>query len=63
MAKQALRPKATKLEADYTNTAAMPNQRCELCIHFIPQTSCDRVMGMISAKGWCKYFTRIGRAR
>lgn len=37
---------------------SQPNggQRCGLCQHFQPPSSCKVVAGQISAQGWCRLF-------
>lgn len=32
------------------------NQECDLCLHFIPPSSCKTVSGPINPKGWCALF-------
>jgi hypothetical protein len=43
--------------AAYQNTPK-GDQRCEICAHFKPPSSCDLVEGEISPSGWCKLFTK-----
>lgn len=64
----ALIPKATKVEAQYTNQASNMKERCGLCTHFSVSDhngsgTCDKVVGIININGWCKYFQRkFGKA-
>jgi hypothetical protein len=31
-------------------------QRCEICLQFLPPGACKIVQGPIVAKGWCQFF-------
>jgi len=31
-------------------------QRCEICLQFLPPNQCQLVEGMITAKGYCQFF-------
>jgi hypothetical protein len=31
-------------------------QRCEICLQFLPPAACKIVRGPIVAKGWCQFF-------
>jgi hypothetical protein len=50
----------SKEAADYTSWAKYMNERCALCRFFIEPDGCKIVKGLISPKGWCKYFDRKG---
>lgn len=53
-------PHQTKEEADYTPLAKNPAERCAVCDHFIPSSSCSIVIGVIRATGWCKNWKTAG---
>ena len=48
--------RASQLEARYTPEGGL--ERCGYCRHFVPQGSCNRIIGPVSARGWCKYFSQ-----
>lgn len=54
--------KLSKAEAKYQNH---PNgqQRCEICLQFLPPNQCRIVQGPIIARGWCQYFAARENAR
>lgn len=54
--------RAPKADVEYEPTAAHHERRCELCAHFLPPDHCRRVVGEISAQGWCKLWTMAVRA-
>ncbi len=31
-------------------------QRCQICLQFMPPTTCKIVQGPITATGWCQFF-------
>jgi hypothetical protein len=52
----------SKSAADYTSVAEHMNERCRLCQHFVDPKGCEIVKGLISPRGWCKYFERSEHA-
>ena len=50
--------KKTKQAVDYTPTAMVRGERCELCRHFVAGGKCRKVRGKISPNGWCELFKR-----
>jgi hypothetical protein len=60
----ALKVRATKFEAAYTDLAKNIKEQCVFCIHFVSGEvrgevgECDRVIGPIMPTGWCKFFER-----
>ena len=50
--------KQSKAAVNYTPRAAMRNQRCDACRHFIKPSGCTLVEGSIAPGGWCKLFER-----
>ena len=49
-------PKATKQAARYTPAGGA--ERCGMCRHYVPSSSCARIEGPITAAGWCALFSR-----
>ena len=49
-------PKATKQAARYTPAGGA--ERCGMCRHFAAPSACSRILGPVSAAGWCAYFSR-----
>ena len=49
-------PKATKAAARYTPAGGA--ERCGMCRHYVPSSSCARIQGPVSAAGWCALFSR-----
>jgi hypothetical protein len=49
-------PKATRQAARYTPAGGA--ERCGMCRHFAPSSSCARIEGPVSAAGWCMLFSR-----
>ena len=49
-------PKATKAAARYTPAGGA--ERCGMCRHYVPSSSCARIEGPVSAAGWCMLFSR-----
>ena len=58
----AAKSKASKADAQYTDQASNPNERCAMCQHFIETATCQVVQGRISPDGWCKFFEIKGGA-
>jgi hypothetical protein len=48
-------PQTTQEAAGY-QTQPTGDQRCALCAHFLPPSSCQVVQGTIVPNGWCKLF-------
>jgi hypothetical protein len=51
-------PEADKIkqaEAHYQNQPK-GQQRCEICLQFMPPNRCKIVQGPINPKGWCQFF-------
>lgn len=48
--------RATRLEARYTPEGGI--ERCGYCRHFVSQGSCNRIIGPVSPRGWCKFFSQ-----
>ena len=48
--------RATRLEARYTPEGGL--ERCGYCRHFVSQGSCNRIIGPVSPRGWCKFFSQ-----
>jgi hypothetical protein len=49
-------PKATKQAARYTPAGGA--ERCGMCRHFAPSSSCARIEGPVSAAGWCQLYSQ-----
>lgn len=49
-------PKATKQAARYTPAGGA--ERCGQCRHFAAPSACSRILGPVSASGWCMLFSR-----
>jgi hypothetical protein len=49
-------PKATKQAARYTPAGGA--ERCGMCRHYVPSSSCARIEGPISAAGWCHLYSQ-----
>jgi hypothetical protein len=47
--------KVTKAQAQYQDHPK-GQQRCEICLQFMPPGQCRIVAGPISPKGWCQFF-------
>jgi len=47
--------KVSKLDAKYQATPK-PEQRCEMCLQFLPPNQCKIVEGAIVPTGWCQFF-------
>jgi hypothetical protein len=54
-----------KLKQSEAKYQPMPKdqQRCEICLQFLPPRSCKLVEGAISSRGWCQYFAARENAR
>ena len=48
--------RVTKQEARYTDAGG--REKCAECRFFAPQGWCGKVLGPVSARGWCKYYSR-----
>ena len=48
--------RVTKQAARYTPAGGV--EKCALCRFFAPQGWCGKVVGPVSARGWCKYYSR-----
>ena len=53
-------PKPTQAAARYT--AAGGAERCGMCRHFAAPSACSRILGPVTARGWCMYFGRLALA-
>ena len=51
-------PKATKAAARYTPAGGA--ERCGMCRHYVPSSSCARIEGPVSAAGWCQLYLAAG---
>ncbi len=51
----AAQQKVSKLEAKYQDHPK-GQQRCEICLNFLPPDQCRFVEGPISKTGWCQLF-------
>jgi hypothetical protein len=49
-------PKATKAAARYTPAGGA--ERCGMCRHYVPSSSCARIEGPVSAAGWCQLYSQ-----
>jgi hypothetical protein len=49
-------PKATKKAARYTPAGG--SERCGMCRHYVPSSSCARIEGPVSAAGWCQLYSQ-----
>jgi hypothetical protein len=49
-------PKATKKAARYTPAGGA--ERCGMCRHYVPSSSCARIEGPVSAAGWCQLYSQ-----
>ena len=49
-------PKATKQAARYTPAGGV--ERCGMCRHYVPSSSCARIEGPVSAAGWCQLYSQ-----
>ena len=49
-------PKATKQAARYTPAGGA--ERCGMCRHYVPSSSCARIEGPVSAAGWCQLYSQ-----
>ena len=49
-------PKATKQAARYTPAGGA--ERCGMCRHYAAPSACSRILGPVSAAGWCMLFSR-----
>ena len=49
-------PKATKAAARYTPAGGA--ERCGMCRHYAPSSSCARIEGPVSAAGWCMLYSQ-----
>jgi hypothetical protein len=47
--------KASKTEAAYVSKSTSQRECCD-CRHFLGILGCQKVQGLISPHGWCKYF-------
>ena len=48
--------RVTKQAARYTPAGGV--EKCALCRFFAPQGWCGKVVGPVSPRGWCKYYSR-----
>lgn len=48
--------KITKDAADYGG--GMKNAHCAICRHFEAPDRCERVMGRVSPRAWCRLFAK-----
>jgi len=55
LAADAAAPTVSKENAGYQEQPK-GDQRCSLCNHFSPPSSCQVVIGTIAPTGWCKLF-------
>ncbi len=51
----AAQQKVSKREAKYQDHPK-GEQRCEICVNFLPPDQCRFVVGPISETGWCQFF-------
>ena len=49
-------PKATKQAARYTPAGGA--ERCGMCRHYVPSSSCARIEGPVTAAGWCQLYSQ-----
>jgi hypothetical protein len=49
-------PKPTKAAARYTPAGGA--ERCGMCRHYVPSSSCARIEGPVSAAGWCQLYSQ-----
>jgi hypothetical protein len=54
--------KITQADAKY-QSSPKGQQRCEICLQFLPPGSCKIVQGPINPKGWCQFFAAKENAR
>jgi len=54
--------KLTRAEAKYQD---LPHgqQRCSICLQFLPPGQCQLVAGPINPNGWCQFFAARENAR
>ncbi len=58
----AAQEKISQAEAKY-QTHPNGQQRCEICLQFLPPGQCQIVQGPINPKGWCQFFAARENAR
>jgi hypothetical protein len=58
-------PEADKVTQADARYRSKPNgeQRCEICLQFLPPNRCRIVRGPISPRGWCQFFAARENAR
>ena len=54
--------KLSQAEAHYQHRPK-GEQRCEICLQFLPPNRCRIVQGQIVPQGWCQYFAAKENAR
>ena len=48
--------RATKQAARYTDAGG--RERCSACRFFMPQGTCGRIIGPVSPRGWCRFYSQ-----
>ena len=51
----------TKADARYTPQGTRA-EHCGICRHFIQPGRCEVIEGKVVAGGWCRFFSKVGRA-